>query len=487
VTRRGTRGRRGAALIAAVLAAATSIVLVASCTGGDQDDEGRDGADEAPAAATAAELARSGGDSTVRNTGANAFAQPLPALTPDERHAFVVGNNFFNDNWVTAPASTTGRDGLGPLFNAQSCSSCHFKDGRGEPPSAAKPNALGLLLRLSVPGTDEHGGPLPEPIYGAQLQDQAINGVPVEGTVTITDTEVHGAYDDGTPYTLVQPNYAITELGHGPLRPDVMVSPRVAPPVFGTGLLEAIPEQEILDRVDEDDTDGDGISGRANMVWSETAQDTVLGRFGWKANVATVQEQTAFAFHGDIGITSVLHPFQDCTEAQLECRAAITGGEPELDNNKLDRVTFYTRTLAVPARRDVGAARTDRGAELFEQLNCSVCHSPTVNTGAADPVPLADQSIRPYSDLLVHDMGPGLADGRPDYLASGSEWRTPPLWGIGLTKTVNRHTRFLHDGRARDLTEAVLWHGGEAEASQQGFLALDADDRDALITFLESL
>lgn len=480
--------RRAGRLIATALVTVTILTVAASCTGGGDASDAPSGEPAAgDGAASVADLEAAGGTGTVHNTGSNAFAQSMPGLTDDERRAFVVGNNFFNDNWVTAPASTTGRDGLGPLFNAQSCSSCHFKDGRGEPPGAAKPNALGLLLRLSVPGADEHGGPLPEPVYGAQLQDKAINGVPVEGTVTITDTEVRGTYDDGTPYTLMQPNYTITDLGDGPLRTDVMISPRVAPPVFGTGLLEAIPERQILDGADEEDADGDGISGRPNMVWSETAQDTVLGRFGWKANVATVQEQTANAFHGDIGITSVLQPVQDCTSVQTACLAAPNGGEPELDNNKLDRVTFYTRTLAVPARRDVGAPATDRGAELFEQLNCSACHSPVMSTGQASPEPLADQTIRPYTDLLLHDMGPGLADGRPDFLASGSEWRTAPLWGVGLTKTVNRHTRFLHDGRARDLTEAVLWHGGEAEESQGGFLALDAEDRDALITFLESL
>lgn len=489
MTRRGARGARSTARVGAAVAVTALSFVVASCTGGGHDASPTTTGDETSGGteATDAELELSGGDGTVHNSGANAFAQSLPGLTKDERRAFVVGNNFFNDNWVTAPASTTGRDGLGPLFNAQSCSSCHFKDGRGSPPTAEKPNSLGLLLRLSIPGTDEHGGPLPDPVYGGQLQDDAIIRVPVEGTISITETELTGTYGDGTPYTLLKPNYSITNLGYGPLRDDLMISPRVAPPIFGSGLLEAVPAEQILALADEEDTDGDGISGRPNMVWSPTADDTVLGRFGWKANVATVEEQTAGAFLGDIGITSSLHPSQDCTPAQVACLEAPTGGDPELDDQKLERVTFYTRTLAVPARRDVGEATTDRGAELFEQLQCSSCHTTELSTGTSNPTPLADQTIRPYTDLLLHDMGPELADGRPDYLATGTEWRTAPLWGIGLTKAVNRHTRFLHDGRARDLTEAVLWHGGEAADSQAAFLDLPRDDRDALITFLESL
>ena len=470
---------------AALVVVAT--ILAASCTGGGHTSESTTTSPGGRDAEQVEQLELSGGAATVHNTGVNAFAQPTPGLSAEERRAFVVGNNFFNDNWVTAPASTTGRDGLGPLFNAQSCSSCHFKDGRGEPPSEQEPNALGLLLRLSIPGTTEHGAPLPEPVYGGQLQDTAINRVPIEGTIGIVETPVHGEYADGTPYTLLRPTYSIVEPGYGPPSDSLQISPRVAPPVFGTGLLEVVPEDDVLALADEQDSDGDGISGRPNLVWSPTAGDTVLGRFGWKANVATVEEQTAFAFQGDIGISSSVQPLQDCTPIQLACLAAATGGEPELDDHKLERVTFYTRTLAVPARRDVGTPETDRGEALFEELQCSACHVPELRTGPTLPTPLSEQTIRPYTDLLLHDMGPGLADDRPDHLASGSEWRTAPLWGIGLTRVVNGHTRFLHDGRARDLTEAVLWHGGEAEAAQQAFLGLDRDDRDALISFLQSL
>ncbi len=431
------------------------------------------------------ELAMSGGEGTVFDTSATAFALPLRDLSILDRRAFAVGNNFFNDNWVTAPASTEGRDGLGPTFNAQSCSSCHFHDGRAEPPESVDDPELGLLLRLSVPGPD--GTPQPVPAYGDQLQDRAINGVPAEATVHLTYTDVAGHFVDGTPYTLQTPTYELVDPAFGPLPAGLQVSPRLAPPVFGVGLLEAVPEDVVLEGADADDADGDGISGRPNHVVDVATGGTSLGRFGWKANVPTVEQQVAGAFHGDIGITTSLFPEQNCPPEQTACLAAPNGGTPEVDDIKLDRVTFYTRTLAVPARRDVGAPDTTAGEQVFTELGCSSCHRPELTTGDADVAGLSNQVIRPYTDLLLHDMGPGLADGRPDGEATGTEWRTTPLWGIGLTETVSRHTRFLHDGRARNLTEAVLWHGGEAAAATEGFKALSAAERAALLAFLESL
>ena len=430
------------------------------------------------------ERSLSGGAGTVFNDSSDAFAQGLPTLTRVERRAFAVGNSFFNENWVTAPASTDGRDGLGPLLNAQSCSTCHFKDGRGEPPVDADDPTRGLLLRISVPGPD--GEPIPLENYGNQIQDRSILDVPAEGTIEITTTEIVGSFADGTPYTLSSPAYSIVDLAYGPIPDEVMISPRVAPAVFGSGLLEAVSAETVIAAADPDDADGDGISGRANMLPTADGE-SVLGRFGWKANAPSVEAQTADAFVGDVGITSSLHPDQNCTEAQADCLAAATGGDPELDDNKLQRVTFYTRTLAVPARRDVDDPATTAGEALFTELGCSSCHTPTGQTGASDIEALANQTIHPYTDLLLHDMGDGLADGRPDFDATGTEWKTPPLWGIGLVETVNGHTRFLHDGRARDLTEAILWHGGEASASQDAFRNLTAGERDALIAFLESL
>ncbi len=440
------------------------------------------GADRPPAR----DLALSGGaGATVFDETENAFALAVPKLSSRQRRAFAVGNSFFNRNWVTAPASTTGRDGLGPTFNAQSCSSCHFKDGRAQPPRGGRDAELGLLLRLSVAGPG--GRPQPVRRYGGQLQDRAIVGVPAEGRIRITRSPLRGRYADGTPYTLLAPRYEVVNGAFGPLPADMRISPRVAPAVFGVGLLEAVPERAIVAQADPGDADGDGVSGRANRVGGERSGGTRLGRFGWKANVPTVEQQNAGALQGDIGITNPIFDEQNCARGQDACAAAPGGGAPEVDEHTLQRVTFYTRTLAVPARRAVEAPDASAGERTFEELGCTSCHRPELRTGASDVPALAGQDIRPYTDLLLHDMGSGLADGRPDGLASGSEWRTPPLWGIGLVEAVNGHTRFLHDGRARDLSEAILWHGGEARAAMERFRALARPQRRDLLAFLESL
>ena len=426
-----------------------------------------------------------GAGATVFDTTGDAFARPMPALSHRERRAFAVGNSFFNRNWVTAPASTTARDGLGPTFNAQSCSSCHFKDGRAQPPTRTRVPQLGLLLRLSVAGPG--GRPRPVRLYGGQLQDRAIAGVPAEGRIAITHRPVRGRYADGTPYTLLAPHYEIADGAFGPLPKELQVSPRVAPAVFGVGLLEAVPEQAIVEHADPGDADGDGISGRANRVGDERSGGDRLGRFGWKANVPTVEQQNAGAFQGDIGITSPVFPEQNCAPGERACERATDGGSPEIDKRRLERVTLYTRTLAVPARRRATTEAVTAGERTFTSIGCSACHLPELRTGESDVPALADQEIQPYTDLLVHDMGPGLADGRPDGLATGTEWRTAPLWGIGLVETVNGHTRFLHDGRARGLAEAILWHGGEAKPAMERFRGLPERERENLIAFLMSL
>jgi CxxC motif-containing protein (DUF1111 family) len=430
--------------------------------------------------------ALSGGKgATVYDVTENAFAQPDPDLTDGGRRVFAIGNSLFNRNWVTAPASTTGTDGLGPVFNAQSCSSCHFKDGRARPPEAGPMPDLGLLLRLSV--VDRKGNSQPVPHYGGQLQDHSILGVPAEGRIRITYTKRRGRFADGKRYTLLAPHYAIVDRAFGPLAKGTLISPRVAPAVFGVGLLEAVPEKTISDRADPQDADGDGISGRPNRVDSVRLKRKVLGRFGWKANQPSVEQQNAAAFNGDIGITSFLFGDQGCPKGQTACKDAPTGGSPEVNDKKLRRVVFYAQTLAVPARRAVGRPETSAGENIFDRIGCSSCHLPELKTGSSDIPALSKQTIHPYTDLLLHDMGPALADHRPDGLASGSEWRTAPLWGIGLVHTVNRHTRFLHDGRARSIEEAILWHGGEAAGAQRRFTELPARERHELLMFLGSL
>jgi CxxC motif-containing protein (DUF1111 family) len=429
-----------------------------------------------------------GGDTTVFDHGRNAFSLSARNLHGERRDAFFVGNSLFNRNWVTAPSSTEGMDGLGPTFNAQSCSSCHFKDGRGAPPEEEDELFLGLLVRLSVPGVDDYGGPLAEPNYGGQFNHRSILHVPKEGDSHVSYRELPVELADGTQYRLRKPEYRFSDLQHGPLRPDTMISPRVAPATYGLGLLEAIDESTVLALADEHDEDADGISGRPNWVWDAKHEQVALGRFGWKSNQPNLEQQSSGAFLGDMGITSPLFSQENCPETQLACRAARTGGQPEIDQDKVDDVTYYMHLLAVPAQRDFTDPTVLEGKRLFASIGCAACHVTELQTGELEGFPeLSGQTIRPYTDLLLHDMGEGLSDGRPDFLATGNEWRTAPLWGIGLIEAVNGHTYLLHDGRARNLTEAILWHGGEAQVSRDGFAALSAEERAALIRFLESL
>ncbi len=430
----------------------------------------------------------SGGATTVFDATVNAFGQPAANLPFGERADFFTGNALFNRNWVTAPSSTTGSDGLGPIFNAASCSACHFKDGRGRPPVPPEVAFESLLVRLSVPGADDVDGAAAEPNYGRQLGHRAILGVAPEGRPRLEWDELPGTYGDGTPYSLRAPRLVIDDLAYGPLHPDTSTSVRVAQTVFGLGLLEALDEATILAAADPDDADGDGISGRPNLVWDVRRATSVVGRFGWKANAPTIEQQSAGAFLGDIGITSPLFPAEDCTDAETACRNAPNGGTPEIDQLKVDLVTFYVTVLAVPARRDVDDPTVRRGEQLFATAGCTSCHLPTLRTGDLPGFPsVSQQTIHPYTDLLLHDLGPELADGRPDFAASGAEWRTPPLWAIGLLPIVSEHTFLLHDGRARGFAEAILWHGGEARPARQAFKRLPARDRQALLAFLDSL
>jgi CxxC motif-containing protein (DUF1111 family) len=449
-----------------------------------------------------------GGAATTLATASNAnvFSQFSANMGFAKELDFKLGNAIFRKDWVTAPASTKSSDGLGPLYNARACQRCHLKDGRGHPPAANWPegDAISMLLRLSIPPQTEaqrqalasgQANSIPEPTYGDQLQDIAIPGLPAEGHLHIEYTEEEVTLPGGEVVSLRRPRYSIVELGYGPLHPETMISPRIAQQMIGLGLLEAIPEAEILGLADPDDSDSDGISGKPNRVWSIERNALTLGRFGWKAGQPSVLQQSAKAAAGDIGLGSAIvpNPAGDCTKHQRACLDAPPGGPvnapgEELTTPLLKLTAFYARNLAVPARRDPQAADVLAGKVVFGSLGCASCHQPHFITGAATPDPhLANQPIWPYTDLLLHDMGEGLADGRPEAQASGREWRTAPLWGIGLTETVSGHTFFLHDGRARNLTEAILWHGGEAQAARDGFAALDAANRARLLAFLNSL
>lgn len=425
-----------------------------------------------------------GGSGTVRDETENAFQHPYDGLTRDLQRKFFVGNSFFRDVWVAAPSSTAGRDGLGPTFNAISCSSCHSVDGRGMGFDSAGIIDLSLLFRLSVwDGT----GFVPHPSYGDQLNPLALDGVEAEGKVSVDFEMITGAYPDGKKYELRRPHYKFTDLNFGSLD-NTRVSPRVAPQMIGLGLLEAIDQKDILALEDPKDSDADGISGRANWVMNPENNQSELGRFGWKANKSSLRTQNAGAFLGDLGITSSIFPKQNCPESQIKCKQQPNGGEPELNEVLLNRITTYTQLLAVPHRRIKDPTMVAQGDQVFSRIGCVKCHHPSFTTGNNHELEiLRNQKITPYTDLLLHDLGMDLADHRPDGKANGREWKTPPLWGIGLIPTVNKHSNLLHDGRARNVEEAILWHGGESELSKNAFMALNEEDRKAVITFVNSL
>ncbi len=426
----------------------------------------------------------SGGETTVFDASSHAFSIPAPNLSTAALAKHLEGDVEFEAVFVTAPAVVN--PGLGPIYNNVSCINCHSRDGRGRPPGVDE-GLVSLLFRLSLPKAEDSvtgKPPTPVPGFGTQLNNRAIVEANPEGTVKIEYTEQTLTTADGTRAHLRHPNYTLTET-YQPLPENVEVSPRVAPAVFGLGLLEAIPENAILAYADEADIDGDGISGKPNYVWDVVAQRYALGRFGWKANQPTLLQQVAAAYNDDMGITTSLFSVENSAGQSQLTEHSVT---PEVSDEILEVVTFYVQTLAVPARRNVDDPQVKQGEQLFAEAQCASCHIPTLRTGVLAGVSsVSNQTIHPYTDLLLHDMGPGLADNRPDFHASGSEWRTPPLWGIGLVKRVNGHTNSLHDGRARDLMEAILWHGGEAEASRQAVEQMSKTERDALIAFLESL
>lgn len=448
--------------------------------------------------------ARPGGAATHYGTAARTlFSQPSANMPSEQEMDFRLGNSFFKKLWVEAPTATTASDGLGPLFNGRGCKSCHINDGRGHPPETPEDFGVSMVLRLSVPDhvsdlpneTLRYLGNAPEPVYGTQLQDKSVAGLAAEGRMRIDYTPIPVELADGTVIELRKPTYSITRASYGPLHPDTQTSPRIAPPMPGLGLLEAIPEAEILALADPRDADGDGISGRPNRVWSLEHEQWMLGRFGWKAGQPTLPQQSSDAFFNDVGISTPIHRdhWGNCTETQVACRTAPhgdTGNEEQLEipSVGMDLVTFYTRNLAPPARTEADAPAVLAGKKLFHDSGCAACHRPKfVTHRLVDQPEQSFQLIWPYSDMLLHDMGEGLADNRPEWEATGREWRTAPLWGIGRTETVSGHTFFLHDGRARSLLEAILWHGGEAESSREAVRNMPVVERDALIAFLESL
>lgn len=422
----------------------------------------------------------SGGDETVFSATSTAFGNMFPGLTGYDIHVHELGDAVFSQTFVTAPAPI--HSGLGTIFNNTSCTNCHHNDGIGLPTAGELQSSL--LMRISLPGEDEHGGPVPVPGYGVQLQDKAVFGKQPECKVNISYSYKTYSFADGETYELRTPAYTLTNL-YTPISGSYLLSPRLAPPMFGLGLLEAVPESEITALQDPNDANGDGIKGKANYVWDAPTNSRKLGRFGWKANTASILSQVAGALNQDMGITTNVLPVESSFgQAQYDGLK----DDPELPDSLLNAVKFYAQTLGVPARRNTTDATIKRGLQLFVLAKCVNCHKQTLTTGINVAMPsVSNQVIHPYTDMLLHDMGPGLADNRPDFLAGGRDWRTTALWGVGLFETVNNPGYYLHDGRARTLTEAIMWHGGEAAQSTAYFSNLPKADRGAVLKFLKSL
>lgn len=426
---------------------------------------------------------RPGGRTTVsRLSTADAFSQHSENLSFEEQGLFKVGNGIFKKLWVSAPASTEASDGLGPMFNARSCQHCHLKDGRSAPPAPGEYLSSSLFLRLGNSEGKE------DPNYGIQLQTSAIQGVLPEATVALEYEPILATYPNNESIELQAPQYHFVRMHYGELSPSTRFSGRTAPMMIGLGLLEAIPDERILALADPEDTNSDGISGRINWVESKVKGEHAIGRFNWKASAASLRDQVVDAFHSDLGLSTPEHreAYGDCTKKQENCREKTSGGDPEVTDDMVRWVTLYSRNLGVPERVD--AAGVLEGKALFHQVGCASCHTPSHVTGKLNEIDeLSLNLIYPYTDLLLHDMGDGLADGVTAGSANGREWRTAPLWGIGLIPQVNGHQQLLHDGRAKGVEEAILWHAGEAEAAATRFKSLAVDQRDQLIKFVNSL
>ena len=440
--------------------------------------------------------ALSAGSFTIRRFDRQAFSEPAPVLTLKQRQTFMVGRNVFNRQWA-AVTSLNGDWGLGPTFIADRCSACHINAGRGSPPASSGEQLLSLLVRVSIPGTGEHGGPQPHPNYGDQFQNRSLDGrnvdvayagepVPNEADLFLDWEERTAAFSDGETVTLRKPKLRIENLKFGELGNDVMLSLRMAPPLVGMGFLDAVPEETILSIAEKQRAQG--FNGRPNRAWDALNKRMALGRYGWKANVPALKQQIAAAAIGDMGVNSNLFPGQNCPPVQTICARQLPGNFPEIIDHEIGALELWLQGLAVPARRDVNDPEVLRGAALFSSAQCAVCHVPEMKTEKFPKLPqLSDQVFHAYTDLLVHDMGDELADGRPDFKAGPRDWRTTPLWGLGLSGMVNGQSALLHDGRARNVTEAILWHGGEAASSRDAFGKLPKADRDALLKFVEAI
>ncbi|KGJ94954.1 di-heme oxidoredictase family protein [Colwellia psychrerythraea] len=433
------------------------------------------------------------------------YLYPGEKLSSKQQLDFWTGFSFFRDPWVAAPSATGNRDGLGPLFNTRSCIACHTAGSRAKIDEAGQILPLSLVVRL---GSTDPAITSVDPVYGGQIQPRSISYRLTDAEIikqsSYTDNvgeawldksydKVLGNFVDGEAYELLKPRYKLTKLAYGELAPHIGISVRLAPNIFGMGLLNAIKTDDLLNQEDSTDSNGDGISAKYNRVPNVITGEIEVGRFGFKAKQPNLHQQVAAAFRDDIGITNTSFTDETCTKTQVACNyAAKHGGHSladlEIPDNRLDFTVTFNEFLGVPPARNLQSETVQRGRALFYQAKCQQCHIPSYVTDENYPVKaLAKQTIWPYTDLALHDMGEGLADGVYEFNASGREWRTAPLWGIGLQQYKTGQQRFLHDGRARTISEAILWHGGEAEPAKQAYVALNKQQRDALVKFVKAI
>ena len=421
------------------------------------------------------------------NKNSSLLLKPLSELDDNEYDKFILGKSFFRIPWVEAPSATTARDGLGPLFNANTCASCHPNNGRGNLYNKDGNFSRSLIPKLSLKNNDnkssefiEKIGLIPEPTYGNQISINGIHDVNFEAKANITYTKIKVVFPDGDVDTLLKPHYALKDLQYGKLHKDTILSFRLAPSLNGIGLLEDISKEDILKNVDQLDKDGDGISGKANYAYSPITKKVELGRFSWKANITSLKHQVADAANNDMGLTTIYYPDDTCTSKQVQCKKANKPRDPfDITEERLNAITFYVKN-----RKTYMAKKTKKykeGLKIFKQIGCNKCHIDSFKTNSGI-------EIAPFTDLLLHDMGEGLADGRSEFKAEANEWRTPALWGLALHEKINgKKPRLLHDGRARSFQEAILWHGGEANKIKEAYMNLEKEEREKLLKFLEEV
>ena len=433
------------------------------------------------------------------------YLYPGEKLSNKQRLDFWSGFSFFRDPWVAAPSATGNRDGLGPLFNTRSCIACHTAGSRAKIDEAGQILPLSLVVRL---GSKDPAIISVDPIYGGQIQPRSISYRLTDAEIInkspYTDNvgeawldksydKIPGRFADGETYELLKPSYQLTKLAYGELAPHIGISVRLAPNIFGMGLLNAIKTDDLVKQEDVDDSDNNGISAKYNRVPNVITGEIELGRFGFKAKQPNLHQQVAAAFRDDIGITNSSFSDESCTKTQVACNYATEYGghslaDLEIPDNRLDLTVTFNELLGVPPARSLPSKIVQEGRTLFYQAKCQQFHTPSYITDENYPVKaLAKQTIWPYTDLALHDMGEELADGVYEFKANGQEWRTPPLWGIGLQQYKTGQQRFLHDGRARTISEAILWHGGEAEFAKQAYMALTKQQRDALVKFVKAI